>query len=316
MSWRLRCEWSLTPRATSASRVRMLIGKPSTTCVPRVSTTTMSGAAARSAPAITERAALPVQRVTTSGIAGGAYAAPTRPSDRASTCARSERFHTEIDWLDSWHSFSFGPHYDPANTHHGLLLVSNDDVVRAGRGFGTHSHRDMEIVTWVLDGELEHRDSTGTVGIIYPGLAQRMSAGSGIQHSETNASATADVHLVQMWVAPRHRGDRARLRAARRQRRARAVASSCRSRRADPAKGGVKIHQRDAELLAGRLAPGVEVDGARRRRTCTCSSPSARPTSTVPARSARATRCGSPTRGRSRSPPGPTACEVLVWATA
>ena len=113
-----------------------------------------------------------------------------------------ERFHTEIDWLDSWHSFSFGTHYDPDNTHHGLLLVSNDDVIRAGRGFGTHSHRDMEIVTWVLDGELEHRDSTGTVGIIYPGLAQRMSAGSGIQHSETNASATADVHLVQMWVLP------------------------------------------------------------------------------------------------------------------
>ena len=80
-----------------------------------------------------------------------------------------EPFHTEIDWLDSWHSFSFGPHYDPDNTHHGLLLVSNDDVVRAGGGFGTHSHRDMEIVTWVLDGELEHRDSTGTDGDHLPG---------------------------------------------------------------------------------------------------------------------------------------------------
>jgi quercetin 2,3-dioxygenase len=113
-----------------------------------------------------------------------------------------ERFHTSIDWLDSWHSFSFGPHYDPTNTHHGLLLVSNDDRVRAGTGFGTHGHQDMEIVTWVLDGELEHQDSSGGHGIIYPGLAQRMSAGSGVRHSEMNPSATADVHLVQMWVLP------------------------------------------------------------------------------------------------------------------
>jgi quercetin 2,3-dioxygenase len=114
----------------------------------------------------------------------------------------SERFHTQLDWLDSWHSFSFSSHYDPANTHHGLLLVNNDDVIRAGGGFGTHAHQDMEIVTWVLQGELEHRDSTGTDGIIYPGLAQRMSAGTGIRHSEVNASGTADVHLLQMWVVP------------------------------------------------------------------------------------------------------------------
>src|SRR5262249_4391853 len=87
----------------------------------------------------------------------------------------TDRFHTELDWLDSWHSFSFSSHYDPANTHHGLLLVNNDDTVRAGGGFGTHPHRDMEIVTWVLDGELHHRDSAGHDGIIYPGLAQRMS---------------------------------------------------------------------------------------------------------------------------------------------
>jgi quercetin 2,3-dioxygenase len=93
------------------------------------------------------------------------------------------RFHTDIGWLDSWHSFSFGEHYDPNNTGHGLLIVSNDDRVSPAGGFGTHGHRDMEIVTWVLDGELEHRDSTGTQGVIYPGLAQRMSAGSGIRHS-------------------------------------------------------------------------------------------------------------------------------------
>jgi redox-sensitive bicupin YhaK (pirin superfamily) len=114
----------------------------------------------------------------------------------------ASRFHTDIDWLDSWHSFSFGEHYDPRNTGHGLLIVSNDDRVAAAGGFGTHGHRDTEIVTWVLDGELEHRDSTGTNGVIYPGLAQRMSAGSGIRHSEMNHSATAPVHFVQMWVVP------------------------------------------------------------------------------------------------------------------
>src|SRR3954467_11946789 len=116
------------------------------------------------------------------------------------------RFHTQLDWLASGHSFSFGPHHDPGNVGHGLLIVNNDDVVRAGGGFGTHGHRDMEIVTWVLDGEPAPRDSPGPDGIIYPGLAQRMSAGSGIRHSEMNASATADVHLVQMWVLPDTQG--------------------------------------------------------------------------------------------------------------
>jgi hypothetical protein len=115
---------------------------------------------------------------------------------------KDEAFHTKTGWLDSRHSFSFGPHYDPSNTHHGLLLVSNDDVIRAGTGFDTHPHRDMEIVTWVLDGELEHKDSQGNKGIIYPGLAQRMSAGTGIWHSEINNSGKKDVHLVQMWVVP------------------------------------------------------------------------------------------------------------------
>jgi len=113
-----------------------------------------------------------------------------------------ERFTTTNDWLDSKHSFSFGPHYHPSNTHHGLLLVHNDDVVRAGTGFGTHPHRDMEIVTWVLSGELEHKDSEGNHGVIYPGLAQRMSAGTGIRHSERNPDAGADVHFLQMWVPP------------------------------------------------------------------------------------------------------------------
>jgi redox-sensitive bicupin YhaK (pirin superfamily) len=112
------------------------------------------------------------------------------------------RFATRAGWLDSKHCFSFGPHYDAANTHHGLLLVSNDDVVRAGSGFSTHPHRDMEIVTWVLDGELEHKDTLGNTGVLYPGLAQRMSAGTGIWHSEMNPRGDADVRFVQMWVLP------------------------------------------------------------------------------------------------------------------
>ena len=102
---------------------------------------------------------------------------------------RSEdRFTSEFGWLDSKHSFSFGHHFDPANTHHGLLLVNNDDVVDPGTGFETHPHRDMEIVTWVMQGSLVHQDSTGHNGVIYPGLAQRMSAGRGILHSEKNDS--------------------------------------------------------------------------------------------------------------------------------
>ncbi|NKE69370.1 pirin family protein [Candidatus Manganitrophus noduliformans] len=113
-----------------------------------------------------------------------------------------ERFQTEIPWLESRHSFSFGHHYDPKNTHHGLLLVNNDDIVRPGTGFQTHPHQDMEIVTWVLDGELEHKDTLGNAGIIYPGLAQRMSAGRGIWHSEMNPSGDREVHFVQMWVLP------------------------------------------------------------------------------------------------------------------
>jgi quercetin 2,3-dioxygenase len=123
------------------------------------------------------------------------------------------RFSSQFGWLDSKHSFSFGHHYDRANTHHGLLLVNNDDVVDPGTGFDTHPHRDMEIVTWVLDGSLVHQDSTGHSGVIYPGLAQRMSAGRGILHSEKNDSWRLagevhrdPVHFVQMWVVPDEQG--------------------------------------------------------------------------------------------------------------
>ena len=122
-----------------------------------------------------------------------------------------DRARTGIAWLDSRHSFSFGRHYDPANTSHGLLLVNNDDRVKAGTGFETHPHRDMEIVTWVLDGSLVHQDSTGHNGVIYPGLAQRMSAGRGILHSEKN-----DAYRLDGRARPRGRPLRADVGRARR----------------------------------------------------------------------------------------------------
>ncbi len=126
----------------------------------------------------------------------------------------ADRAATKISWLDSKHSFSFGGHYDPANTHFGLLLVNNDDRVAPATGFDTHPHRDMEIVTWVMQGSLVHQDSTGNSGVIYPGLAQRMSAGRGILHSEKNdswrltgsESHSDPVHFVQMWVVPDESG--------------------------------------------------------------------------------------------------------------
>jgi redox-sensitive bicupin YhaK (pirin superfamily) len=114
----------------------------------------------------------------------------------------ADRAVTTTSWLTSRHSFSFGDRYDPANTHHGLLLVNNDDIVAADTGFDTHPHRDMEIVTWVLSGSLAHVDSAGNSGVIHPGLAQRMSAGTGILHSEKNESPIEPVHFVQMWVVP------------------------------------------------------------------------------------------------------------------
>ncbi|BBY33828.1 quercetin 2,3-dioxygenase [Mycolicibacter minnesotensis] len=114
----------------------------------------------------------------------------------------TDRAATNTSWLTSRHSFSFNDYYDPANTHHGLLLVNNDDVVAPGTGFDTHPHRDAEIITWVLSGALSHRDSIGNSGVIVPGLAQRMSAGSGILHSEKNESDSTPVHFIQMWIMP------------------------------------------------------------------------------------------------------------------
>jgi redox-sensitive bicupin YhaK (pirin superfamily) len=179
--------------------------------------------------------------------------APTIQVQRA-----AERFVTDAGWLDSKHSFNFGHHWSPEHQGHGLLLVNNDDVVAPGQGFGTHGHRDMEIVTWVLAGRLEHRDSTGTHDVIYPGLAQRMSAGRGIRHSEMNASPDEPVHFIQMWVLPDTAGvdpgyeqrdltaelDRGGLVA---------VASGA------GLPGAIHLHQRDATLWAARLSSGDSV---------------------------------------------------------
>lgn len=180
-----------------------------------------------------------------------------------------DRFSTDWGWLDSKHSFSFGQHYDPGNTHFGLLLVSNDDRVLAGTGFETHPHRDMEIVTWVLEGSLVHQDSTGHSGVIYPGLAQRMSAGTGILHSEKNdswalsgeAEHSNEVQFVQMWVLPDERnltpgyeqldidGELARGGLV-------TVASGV-PKHADHR--AISIQQRDAALYAARMDAGAEV---------------------------------------------------------
>jgi redox-sensitive bicupin YhaK (pirin superfamily) len=170
-----------------------------------------------------------------------------------------DRALTTTSWLKSRHSFSFGDHYDPDNTHHGLLLVNNDDIVVPRSGFDTHPHRDMEIVTWVLQGELTHQDSTGNRGVIYPGLAQRMSAGSGILHSEKNGSSTEPVHFVQMWVVPDETG----------------ISPSYQQHEIDPEllgaelvtiasgipghEAAITLHNRDAALHGTRLQPGDSV---------------------------------------------------------
>ena len=169
----------------------------------------------------------------------------------------NERGHFNFGWLDTYHTFSFGDYYDPRQQGFRSLRVINEDRVHPGRGFPTHPHRDMEIITYILSGALEHRDSMGTGSVIRPGDVQRMSAGTGVTHSEANPSPTEPVHLLQIWLLPRERGIRPSYEQKafadeEKRGRLRLVASS------DAREGSVRIHQ-DASLHAALLAPGEEV---------------------------------------------------------
>jgi redox-sensitive bicupin YhaK (pirin superfamily) len=165
----------------------------------------------------------------------------------------SERGHFDFGWLDTNHTFSFGEYYDPSHMGFRSLRVINEDRVQGGQGFGTHGHRDMEILTYVLEGALEHKDSTGTHGIIKPGDAQRMSAGTGIMHSEANASKKDGVHFLQIWILPAERGikpgyEQKNFPAGERTNRARVIASP------DGREGSIKVSQ-DAVVYSVILDP-------------------------------------------------------------
>jgi quercetin 2,3-dioxygenase len=172
-----------------------------------------------------------------------------------------DRMRTRTAWLDSRHSFSYGGHYDPANTHFGLLVAHNDDVLAPGGGFDAHPHRDMEIVTWVLEGALRHEDDAGHSSVIHPGAAQRMSAGSGVVHSERNDSGSRPVHFLQMWVLPDGPGvapayEQRDVSAALASGELVVVASGMREHARERA---VSLGQENAALHAARLRPGGSV---------------------------------------------------------
>ncbi len=161
----------------------------------------------------------------------------------------ADRGYADHGWLKSFHSFSFADYYDPEHVEFGPLRVINEDRVAAGQGFGTHGHRDMEIISYVLEGELAHKDSTGTSSTIRPGDVQRMSAGRGVQHSEFNPSASEGVHFLQIWIQPNVRGiapsyEEKRFSADEKRGRLRLIASP------DRAEGSVLIQQ-DARVYAG-----------------------------------------------------------------
>ena len=167
-----------------------------------------------------------------------------------------ERGHADHGWLDSWHSFSFADYYDPSHMGYSVLRVINDDRIAKGGGFGAHPHRDMEIITYILDGALAHRDSMGNGSVIRPGDVQRMSAGTGVVHSEANAYE-GQTRLLQIWILPQDKGgapgyeqihfDDAQLRD-----RLRLIASP------DGREGSVRIQQ-DAAIHAGRLNAGTKL---------------------------------------------------------
>lgn len=169
------------------------------------------------------------------------------------------RMRTETSWLDSWHCFSYGRHYEPDNTHHGLLLVCNDDTLRGSTGFAEHAHEEMEIVTWMVEGELEHRDCAGGgTHVLRPGMVRRMSAGRGIRHSEMNSAGWAPARYVEMWVPPDREGLAPSVELADVDR---ALAGGGLVPLASGAghEGAVRLHQAQAVLWAARLAPGEQV---------------------------------------------------------
>jgi redox-sensitive bicupin YhaK (pirin superfamily) len=170
----------------------------------------------------------------------------------------SDRGHADHGWLHSDHTFSFADYYDPQEMGWGPLRVINEDRVEPGKGFGTHGHRDMEIISYVLSGQLQHKDSMGNGTIIRPGDVQRMSAGSGVQHSEFNPSPNAPVHFLQIWIEPETRGiapgyEEKFFSPADKQGRLKLVASR------DGREGSVTIHQ-DADLFASLLSPKQQVE--------------------------------------------------------
>jgi redox-sensitive bicupin YhaK (pirin superfamily) len=169
----------------------------------------------------------------------------------------SERGHAQHGWLDSFHTFSFADYHDPRHMGFRALRVINDDTVAPARGFGAHSHRDMEIISYVLEGELGHKDSMGNGSVIRPGDVQRMSAGTGVTHSEQNPSKTSPVHFLQIWLLPDRAGhppgyEQRAYPLAERQGKLRLVASP------DGADGSLTIHQ-DARLYTTTLADGEAV---------------------------------------------------------
>lgn len=169
-----------------------------------------------------------------------------------------ERGHAEHGWLDSWHTFSFADYYDPRYMGFRALRVINEDRVAPARGFGTHPHRDMEIVTYVVSGTLQHRDSMGNGSLIKPGEVQRMSAGTGIAHSEMNPSPHEPVHLLQIWLLPARNGlepsyEQKEFPGTQRRDTLKLVGSH------DGRDGSVTIHQ-DVDLYASLLSPGATAE--------------------------------------------------------